>query len=194
MKKKCRFCGEPLPEKASFCPHCARSQLFPRSAPEPVLPRKRRPWGIPFLICAALLAVAGCLLGMKKAPVPPEETAQEAAAETTPETTRSAAQETEAAQDPTYATMADNGIRYTGFRNGQQTELNYYYRLGGSLNYTEYYSAGNPSYVLISSDSVHGEATTYREDGTSIAVRYVEDVRQELMEHGVDLSQYPPIE
>lgn len=51
MSKTCRNCGAELPEGASFCPHCAQSQIEKANAAPPHLWRKK-----------ALIAAAGVLL------------------------------------------------------------------------------------------------------------------------------------
>ena len=51
MSKTCRNCGAELPEGASFCPHCAQSQIEKAKAAPPHLWRKK-----------ALIAAAGVLL------------------------------------------------------------------------------------------------------------------------------------
>lgn len=51
MSKTCRNCGAELPEGASFCPHCAQSQIEKAKAAPPRLWRKK-----------ALIAAAGVLL------------------------------------------------------------------------------------------------------------------------------------
>ena len=53
MTKKCRNCGVDLPEDASFCPHCAQSQIERRYVKPPRLWRKKA------LIAAACALVLG---------------------------------------------------------------------------------------------------------------------------------------
>lgn len=53
MTKKCRNCGADLPEDASFCPHCAQSQIERRNVKPPRLWRKKA------LIAAACALVLG---------------------------------------------------------------------------------------------------------------------------------------
>lgn len=55
MNKKCIHCGAELPEDASFCPHCAQSQIERAEIKPPRLWRKRT---LLALGCAALLALA----------------------------------------------------------------------------------------------------------------------------------------
>ena len=59
MEKKCPYCGAPLPEEASFCPHCAKS-INRRSQPQkpPLIPVKVLR-GI--LLCGVLAVLAGVL-------------------------------------------------------------------------------------------------------------------------------------
>ena len=59
MEKKCPYCGAPLPEEASFCPHCAKS-INRRSQPQkpPLIPVKFLR-GI--LLCGVLAVLAGVL-------------------------------------------------------------------------------------------------------------------------------------
>lgn len=40
MSKKCIYCGSPLPDAASFCPSCAKSQIRKRKLRGPMLSRK----------------------------------------------------------------------------------------------------------------------------------------------------------
>lgn len=40
MSKKCIYCGSPLPDTASFCPSCAKSQIRKRKLRGPMLSRK----------------------------------------------------------------------------------------------------------------------------------------------------------
>lgn len=35
MSKQCKYCGAQLPEAASFCPHCAQSQIERKEAKPP---------------------------------------------------------------------------------------------------------------------------------------------------------------
>ena len=61
MRKKCKNCGAELPEDASFCPHCAQSQIEKAEVKPP------RPWRKKALIaasCAVLLVlvVLACAL------------------------------------------------------------------------------------------------------------------------------------
>ena len=61
MRKKCKNCGAELPEDASFCPHCAQSQIEKTEVKPP------RPWRKKALIAAScaillVLAVLACAL------------------------------------------------------------------------------------------------------------------------------------
>ena len=61
MSKKCKNCGAELPEDASFCPHCAQSQIEKAEVKPP------RPWRKKALIAAScaillVLAVLACAL------------------------------------------------------------------------------------------------------------------------------------
>ena len=59
MEKKCPYCGAPLPEEASFCPHCAKS-INRRSQPQkPLLIPVKVLRGI--LLCGVLAVLAGVL-------------------------------------------------------------------------------------------------------------------------------------
>ena len=51
----CIHCGAPLPEGASFCPHCATTQLQRQVMP---MPRCRRRW--PVAAACLALAAAAC--------------------------------------------------------------------------------------------------------------------------------------
>jgi|GEM_PF-7079303 len=55
--KKCINCGRELPEGASFCPYCETSQLEVRTAPVPVI-RRRRPLYALLAACFILIAAA----------------------------------------------------------------------------------------------------------------------------------------
>ena len=61
MRKKCKNCGAELPEDASFCPHCAQSQIEKAEVKPP------RPWRKKALIAAScaillVLVVLACAL------------------------------------------------------------------------------------------------------------------------------------
>ena len=59
MEKKCPYCGAPLPEEASFCPHCVKS-INRRSQPQkPLLIPVKVLRGI--LLCGVLAVLAGVL-------------------------------------------------------------------------------------------------------------------------------------
>ena len=55
MDKKCRNCGAELPEGASFCPHCAQSQIERTEAKPPRLWRKK---ALIAALCVLVLAAA----------------------------------------------------------------------------------------------------------------------------------------
>lgn len=55
MNKKCIYCGTELPEDASFCPHCAQSQIEKVETKSPRLWRKK---ALIALACVILLALA----------------------------------------------------------------------------------------------------------------------------------------
>ena len=55
MEHNCPHCGAPLPERAVFCPHCARD-LHPRKTPR--VPRPLRQRAVLGLLAAAALCVA----------------------------------------------------------------------------------------------------------------------------------------
>lgn len=61
MSKRCINCGAELPEDASFCPHCAQSQIEKAEAKPPRLWRKK---ALIALVCVILLvlAVLTCVL------------------------------------------------------------------------------------------------------------------------------------
>ena len=54
MSKKCINCGAKLPDDASFCPHCAQSQIEKVEVLSPRLWRKKALIGA---VCVALIAV-----------------------------------------------------------------------------------------------------------------------------------------
>lgn len=72
MKHICPHCGAELPDKASFCPHCARSLRTPERVEAPVHRRRRRLWAVlpVVVVLAAALVLWGCLRprGLPKGP------------------------------------------------------------------------------------------------------------------------------
>lgn len=74
MGKHCIYCGTPLPEKASFCPHCARSQIAKKPMRPPRFRRKAA------VLLAALVLGLGVLYlfhprtNQAAAPLPQETT------------------------------------------------------------------------------------------------------------------------
>ena len=64
--EKCRNCGADLPEGASFCPHCAQSQIERQEVKPPRLWRKK---ALIAALCALVLvtaALAGSCLTARK--------------------------------------------------------------------------------------------------------------------------------
>lgn len=59
MNKKCIYCGTELPEDASFCPHCAQSQIEKVEAKSPRLWRKKAMIGVLCVLALALI-IAVC--------------------------------------------------------------------------------------------------------------------------------------
>ena len=55
MDKQCRNCGADLPEGASFCPHCAQSQIERQEVKPPRLWRKK---ALIAALCAHVLVTA----------------------------------------------------------------------------------------------------------------------------------------
>ena len=53
--KKCRNCGADLPDGASFCPHCAQSQIERQEVKPPRLWRKK---ALIAALCALVLVTA----------------------------------------------------------------------------------------------------------------------------------------
>lgn len=72
MKHICPHCGAELPDRASFCPHCARSLRTPERVEAPVHRRHRRLWAVlpVVVVLAAALVLWGCLRprGLPKGP------------------------------------------------------------------------------------------------------------------------------
>lgn len=72
MKHICPHCGAELPDRASFCPHCARSLRTPERVEAPVHRRRRRLWAVlpVVVVLAAALVLWGCLRprGLPKGP------------------------------------------------------------------------------------------------------------------------------
>ena len=61
MEHKCPHCGTPLPEEASFCPHCAQSLRTREAAAVPShLWRKGLKWVLALVIVAAAAASGSC--------------------------------------------------------------------------------------------------------------------------------------
>lgn len=89
----CKFCGAHLPEGASFCPVCSKSQIEKIQSPAP------RPWKRKALRAACLLALvlaaAGLLLSVRPGPDPGEAAPAQAAEQPAAETA-STAEETQA--------------------------------------------------------------------------------------------------
>ncbi|MGN0563508.1 MAG: zinc-ribbon domain-containing protein [Candidatus Heritagella sp.] len=59
MMKKCIYCGTELPEEASFCPHCAQSQIAKTEAKPPRRWRRKALMAV-FCILAAAMVVLAC--------------------------------------------------------------------------------------------------------------------------------------
>ena len=58
MSKKCSYCGAELPEKASFCPHCAQSQIEKAEVKPPRLWRKKAFLAVSCVLIAAMVILA----------------------------------------------------------------------------------------------------------------------------------------
>lgn len=58
MRKQCRNCGAALPEDASFCPHCAQSQIERSEVKPPRLWRKKTLYGFLGMLLLAAVALA----------------------------------------------------------------------------------------------------------------------------------------
>lgn len=58
MSKKCKNCGADLPEGASFCPHCAQSQIEKREVKPPRLWRKKALYGLLGVVVLVVAALA----------------------------------------------------------------------------------------------------------------------------------------
>ena len=69
----CIHCGAPLPEGASFCPHCAASQVERQTLPMPR--RRRRVW--PLAAGCLLLAVLALFFVLRRSAAEPVEPAEE---------------------------------------------------------------------------------------------------------------------
>lgn len=185
MEKKCRYCGAALPEDASFCPHCARSQLaaiyFP--TPEPPKKRSRLPLILATFSGAAVLLAGGLLLFYRTPEPPAEPAALEATAE---ETTEEAPPEEPTAEVAYGHNARVDFVSVHGKRDGLTTYYNEY-TSGGAyyIIYHEYYPNGNPAYSLIG-NITQGitQVWTFQEDGTLLSHDYVYDARAELQAHG----------
>lgn len=190
MSRKCRYCAKPLPEEAAFCPYCARSQLDPRKAPEPV-PEKRLSFG-PVLVLAAvcLLAVLGWGFFRMRAPA----VTPEAAAETTapPETTlppETAAPTTEAETEPTEEAVA----AFTGTRWAKANWISSLWNgPDGYFEYDEQNLEGEMlCHIVRLKTGDQAEVTIYRENGEIFSHYFTADVEGTLAARGVDLNNLP---
>ena len=65
MSKPCRNCGAYLPEGASFCPHCAQSQI---ERQEVKLPRLWRRKALAAAACVLVLAAAALAVFLTRCP------------------------------------------------------------------------------------------------------------------------------
>ena len=75
MESKCPHCGAPLPEGASFCPHCAQSVRTRKKANFPVhLWRKGLKWVLALALVAAVSVAAWTLLYKPPAGLPAGDT------------------------------------------------------------------------------------------------------------------------
>lgn len=57
MSKKCIYCGSPLPDTASFCPSCAKSQIWKRKLQGPMISHR-----LLFAIAILLLVIIAALV------------------------------------------------------------------------------------------------------------------------------------
>ena len=185
MEKKCRYCGAALPEDASFCPHCARSQLaaayFP--VPEPQKKRSRLPLIIATFSGAAVLLAGGLLLFYRTPEPPAEPAVLEATAE---ETTEEAPPEEPTAEAAYGHNARVDFVSVHGKRDGLTSYYNEY-TSGGAyyITYHEYYPNGNTAYSLISNVTKDdSQVCSFQEDGTLRFHYYVDDPQSELEAHG----------
>ena len=86
MGKHCIYCGTPLPEEASFCPHCARSQIAKKPMRPPRFRRKAAVLLAALVLGAGMLYLSGLRTNPTATPLP-QETAQPQIEPTQPETT-----------------------------------------------------------------------------------------------------------
>lgn len=188
----CKFCGAELPEGASFCPYCARSQLEKHPLCPPAPKRRRRLGGwLAGLLAAGLLlcAIGGMLLKpwrqtsdaelrqveavqteplqtemLQPEPEPMEETT--APAETTVPAEATAPAETEASKETTAPTTEQPAARIrqeTGVRGEFRTQYNT--GSNGYVEYVEFYPNGKWAYHLVSSDGKNADIGVYDAEG-----------------------------
>lgn len=86
MGKHCIYCGTPLPEEASFCPHCARSQIAKKPMRPPRFRRKAAVLLAALVLGAGMLYLSGLRTDRTAMPLP-QETALPQTEPTQPETT-----------------------------------------------------------------------------------------------------------
>lgn len=181
MEKKCRYCRARLPEDASFCPHCAKSQLMPASLSIP-LPQKKKS-RLPLILAAfsgAAVLLAGGLLLLHRIPEPgAEPTVLEASTE--------AAVPEEEAPEPSASEIYGpaNRVDLVSVHGEKGALTTYYneYTSGGSffITYSEYYPNGNTAYSLVYSvTDGYAYVRTFGEDGTPLTGERISDYRAEL--------------
>ena len=160
---RCIYCGAELPERAAFCPHCAKSQVPKVSItpPKPVR-RHRRVWLVFFLAWLVALGSLFCLrnLPLRSAETDPEFTPTTEAPVTQPEET--------AAAQPKVAFSMQQGTR--AGHTAQYSQGN-----NGYLEYLEYYSDWKWAYHLVSMDGGMGYLERFDENGNKISTEEVEN-------------------
>ena len=62
----CPRCGQPIPQQAAFCPHCAQSVRRRKPVPIPTVHRRRVPWGALVLLLVLAALILGLWLGRER--------------------------------------------------------------------------------------------------------------------------------
>lgn len=172
MGKHCIYCGSPLPEAASFCPHCARSQI----AKKPMRPpRFRRKAAVLLLLAVVLLG--GVLVwpyvrsAQTHAELPTEEPSPPTTETQMPETTAAPTETEPAVSLPPRLETREERSEYNSIKM-HQTFVDVYIQAGNSQTQNRFFQ----SYSLRKIDESPNDYTAeelYRPSGARYST-YVE--------------------